>query len=390
MIKDAFATIGAAATPFNVAFLGGAHSSAVGRTHRVAIEMDRRFKLVAGCFSRNAEANICTAQQYGVLSDRTYASLDHLLEREAGQIDAVHILTPTDQHMPQVLQCIRAGVPVICEKALANSSAEAEEIREELKKRDGFLAVTFNYLGYPMLRELKSMVEQNVFGKIQQLHIEMPQEGFSRVTHDGKPIVPQDWRLRDGIVPTISLDLGVHLHMIARYLTGEKPLKVVASSDTYGNFPQIIDNVSCIAKYSNNLHCNIWYSKTIIGQRNGLKLRLLGEKGSADWIQENPEQLFVADNLGRRYMVDRASSEVKVCNQARYTRFKAGHPAGFIEAFANYYSDVADSLALYLRQQRPFANADCFGVQEALEGLYLLEAISASSKSQSWVAVKCA
>jgi predicted dehydrogenase len=212
----------------------------------------------------------------------------------------------------------------------------------------------------------------------------MPQEGFERLTENGDPIVPQEWRLRDGFVPTISLDLGVHLHMLTCYLTGEKPVSVVASSSTYGNFGQIVDNVSCIAKYSGGITSNIWYSKTALGERNGLNVQLFGDRGSAKWVQEYPENLHIANNHGSRWVVDRASPGVTVANQSRYTRFKAGHPAGFIEAFANYYCDAADALTRYRSTGRQVDYEDCFGVEEAYEGLRLLESIAASSESERW------
>ena len=371
-----------------VAFLGGAYESAVGRVHRIAVEMDQRFELVAGCFSRNLETNRKSAFRYGVVPARTYSDLDELLGSESSQIDGILILTPTNQHKLHVMRCLAAGIPVICEKALVTSSEEAADIKALLLQRGGFLAVTYNYTGYPMIRELKHMIEQGRFGKIQQIHIEMPQEGFSRMDDNGAPIVPQDWRLHDGKIPTISLDLGVHLHMMVRFLTNEQPSEVVAISNTYGNFPQIIDNVSCIARYTNNLNCSIWYSKTALGHRNGLKLRLFGESGSAEWLQENPEYLQFADNHGRRIIIDRASSEVQVSNQTRYTRFKAGHPSGFIEAFANYYYDTADRLGLYLDKNKPCPSQYVFGIDEALEGIHMLEAIADSSINKCWVNVK--
>lgn len=349
--------------------------------------MDQRFELVAGCFSRNPETNRGSASRYGVDLSRIYSNLDSLLEKETGRIDGVLIITPTDQHKAQVIRCLAAGVLVICEKALVTSSDEAAEINASLLKKNGFLAVTYNYTGYPMLRELKYMIEQGRFGRIQQIHVEMPQEGFARLGSDGTPIVPQKWRLHDVKIPTISLDLGVHLHMLVRFLTNQRPIAVIATSNTYGNFPQIIDNVSCIARYTNDLSCNIWYSKTAIGQRNGLKIRLFGESGSAEWLQENPEQLYFADNRGRKIIIDRASDGVQVCNQTRYARFKAGHPSGFIEAFANYYNDIADAFDMYLNN-KSFPSQYIFGIEETLEGLHMLEAIAESSSNRCWVDIK--
>jgi len=366
-----------------VAFLGGAFDSAVGRTHRVAVEMDQRFELVAGCFSRRTEANTASAIKYGVNPDRAYKSLDHLIESECKSIDALIILTPTDQHERQVATCISSGLPVICEKSLVTTSSEAVSVKKHLLLQHGFLAVTYNYTGYPMLRELKYMISSGMLGKIQQIQMEMPQEGFARVCADGTPVVPQAWRLHDGQVPTISLDLGVHLHMMVRFLTNERPIEVVATGKSYGNFREIIDNVSCLAHYTNDVDCSIWYSKTALGYRNGLKIRVFGDKAAAEWIQEAPEYLQYSDNSGSKQIIDRASPHIKICNASRYTRFKAGHPAGFIEAFANYYYDVADALESYV-QKTNNTNEYVFGIEEALEGLNLLEAIERSRKTKQW------
>jgi predicted dehydrogenase len=235
-----------------------------------------------------------------------------------------------------------------------------------------------------MMRELKYIIENGRIGRLHCIQIEMPQESFKRVAENGEPIVPQKWRLHDGKIPTISLDLGVHLHMIVKYLTGEIPVSVVSTNESLGNFPEVIDNVSCIIEYSNNLICNMWYSKIAIGNRNGLKVRVFGEIGSAEWVQEKPEYLHLADHRGNRWIVDRGSGGVNISNQTRYTRFKAGHPAGFIEAFANYYFDIADALGNYLDNKSHYMNANCFGIEEAIEGLHLLEAISKSSSTKKW------
>lgn len=377
-------SVAGSARKLRAAFLGGAYSSAAGRLHRIAVEMDQRYELVAGCFSRDPVTNCESALQYGILPERAYGSLDELVAKERGNIDVIIILTPTDQHTSQVLRCLKAGIPVICEKALATSINEVCEIEAQLQQ-GGFLTVTYNYTGYPMVRELKRMIEQGRFGKIHQIHVEMPQEGFARVNREGAPIVPQTWRLHDGKIPTISLDLGVHLHMLVRFLAGEKPTSVVATSDTFGNFEQIIDNVSCLARYTNNINCNFWFSKTALGQRNGMKVRVYGQAGSAEWLQEAPELLNLADNQGGRFVIDRASGDAELCNQPRYMRFKAGHPAGFIEAFANYYYDIAEVLHTYLATRSQSASPYVFGVEETLEGFRLFDAIAESSANQRWI-----
>lgn len=371
-----------------IAFLGGSYESAVGRVHRTAVEMDRRFELVAGCFSRNKDANTDSARRYGVSSDRTYDSLDDLIRQERQSIDAIAVLTPTDVHAPQILKCIEADIPVVSEKSVSTTAVEALELKKTLAKHQGFMAVTYNYTGYPILRELKQMIEDGRFGKIQQIHVEMPQEGFEKIDKNGNPFIPQAWRLRDGSVPTISLDLGVHLHMMVKFLTGQNPIELVSTSSTYGNFKQVVDDVSVIVRYTDNVKCNMWFSKVALGQRNGLRIRLFGETGAAEWVQENPEILHLADNTGGRYIFDRASSGASIASLSRYSRFKPGHPAGFIEAFANYYYDVADALQIFQGKKNTPINPYVFGIDDAIAGLSMLEAVAHSSQNNCWVPVK--
>lgn len=382
--SEASASISDSNAKLKLAFVGGAYDSAVGRSHRIAIEMDHRFELVAGCFSRNSEKNRDSAIKYGVDPRYAYSHLHDLINEGAEKLDAILVLTPQDQHFSHVMDCLNAGIPVVSEKALVGSSAEALEIQRLLEKKNGFLSVTYNYTGYPMVRELKRMVEMGRLGKIQQILIEMPQEGFARLSPEGSPIIPQNWRLRDDVVPTLSLDLGVHLHMMVRFLTSAKPEEVVAVSSSRGNFPQVVDNVSCMARYSGDIDCSIWYSKTAFGYRNGLRVRIFGDQGAAEWVQENPEYIFYADNSGGKFSLDRTSNGVEIANQLRYQRFKAGHPAGFIEAFANYYFDVADALRGYRESKHYHLNKYAFGINESLEGLQMLEAIARSVSSKKW------
>jgi predicted dehydrogenase len=366
-----------------VAFVGGGINSAVGLAHYSAISLDNVFELIAGCFSRRKEINYASAERYKVPKNRTYDSMDELVTSEKNNVDAVVVLTPTDQHASQVISLLNKDVPVICEKTLGCSTDEVEQIRAALQKKNGFLAAIYNYLGYPIIRELRHMVRKGTLGKINHIQIEMPQEGFILINREGKPVIPQDWRLKDGVIPTISLDLGVHLHMFVKYLTNESPINVVARSESIGTFSQIVDNVNCIIEYSNNLTCNMWYSKIAVGNRNGLKIRIYGTKASAEWLQEVPEILHLADVRANRWKIDRGNQEVEISNQQRYTRFKVGHPAGFIEAYANYYQDIANALQDYKRSNI-VSFKDCFGIEEAYEGVRLLEAIQKSSKSRAW------
>jgi predicted dehydrogenase len=372
------------ARKLKLAILGGGVNSTVGGAHRNAIELGQAFEITAGCFSRKAAVNLETARLYRVPEEKTYSSYDDLLEGEAGNLDAIAILTPTRQHKDQVIKAFEAGIPVICEKALAGSVSEIDEIWRAGSDAS-FLAVTLNYTGYPMLREIKSMVQKGVFGALHQIHIEMPQEGFLRRNADDTPITPQYWRLTDGPVPTLSLDLGVHVHSLLHFLTGKSPVEVSATSQSYGNFPQIVDNVSALVSCEDGLHCNVWYGKTALGQRNGLRVRLYGEKASVEWAQENPEVVQFADNKGRRMTIDRSSPDTTVANQKRYGRAGAGHSAGFVEALSNYYDDVASALHQREEKATSWPNPYILGLPESREGLELVEAIERSRRERRWV-----
>ncbi|KAA9129739.1 Gfo/Idh/MocA family oxidoreductase [Marinihelvus fidelis] len=372
--------------PFRLGVIGGGLNSAVGHVHRIAATMDDRWKFVSGCFSTDLTENRRTAEVWGVSPDRCYKDWIDLCEKEQGHVDALLVLTPTPTHAQIVTNALSCGFNVICEKALAANSKEAREILAATQKFGSYLAVTYNYSGYPMIRELKSKVSSGEFGEVIQIHIEMPQEGFIRRTLDGQAITPQDWRLNDGSVPTISLDLGVHLHQLVKFLTNSKPIELVAAEESLGAFSEVIDNVNCIARYSNGLVCQFWQSKAALGERNGLRIRLFGTHGSAEWLQMEPETMRVCDRFGHISIIDRATPESAVSSENRYTRFKAGHPAGFIEAFANYYVDIADALDCFLKngtQKSPYVS----GPKTALEGLFMLEAMSRSAKHKRWESI---
>ena len=364
--------------------IGGALDSAIGRSHHIASQMDGRFRIVAGCFSLNPKMNEDTAELLDVPADRLYNNWRSFLESEQGKLDAVLLLTPTPMHAEMAAEALAAGFYLISEKALSVSSAEATAIRVARDQNNGFVAVTYNYTGYPIIRELRHMIESGKLGKITHVAAEMPQEGFLRLVgaQDSKP-QPQAWRLKDDFIPTVSLDLGVHVHHLIHFLTKASPIEVCAMEQQQGHFDGIIDNVQCLARYTGDLPVQLWYGKTALGHANGLRIRVFGTEGSAEWVQMNPEYLTLHDNRGHTSLITRAANGMHICNQERYTRFKAGHPAGFMEAFANYYADLADWLIRHRsgdRQPHPMVA----GVEIAEEGLRMMEAIARSARTRSW------
>lgn len=366
----------------SLGFIGGSVYSAVGYTHAISSTMDNCWSIEAGCFSSNSMRNIETAQTYGISNNRLYDNWLSFIKNEKKSLDAVAILTPTPSHYEIVMACLQEKIPVICEKSLATNSEEALKILGTRNQSNGFLAVTYNYSGYPMVRELRNLIKNGVLGRILHFQAEMPQEGYIKVDANGNKPSPQSWRLTDGNVPMIHLDLAVHLHQLIYYLTGEKPVEVISDQSSHGWFPEVIDNVNCLCKYSESVQGQMWFSKSSLGHRNGLKLRIYGSKASAEWYQAYPEDLLLSYSDGRRETIDRASV-VEISNKQRYNRFKSGHPAGFIEAFANLYCDIYDCLLQY-RENGRWNSENVFSAELALECNLFIEAMNKSVKTKKW------
>jgi predicted dehydrogenase len=367
----------------DVGILGGGSTSAVGRAHVSAIRLLGNVGISAGCFSLDPSKNLSSAKAYGVNPDRVYSNIDSLIKAEKNRISAIVVLTPTQNHFQDVRKILENGINVICEKSISSSVREAETLVDAANKYKVKLFVTFNYTGYPMLREIREVVKQGTLGEIHTVNAIMPQEGFAKRGLDDQPIFPQNWRLTDSDIPTISLDLGVHLVNLLTFTTNLEIVELIAVQNKRGNF-NVYDDVHVISKLNNSGVCNIWYTKAALGNRNGLSIQLYGKEGSIVWVQESPEQYVLTDKYGNQNLVNRGTQGLRVANSERYLRFKPGHPSGFIEAFANYYEDIFTELSGATDSGAPY----CFTGIEALNGLKVMDAISSSSRQNKWVAIE--
>ena len=359
-------------------FLGGGSNSAVGRAHASSLRIDGLFSLKGGFFSSKAENNHISINDYQIDSGISFSSIDDLINKK-DLYDIVHVLTPPNLHHSQLIRLIRSNIPILSEKPLVTSVNEAKDLQSALKESGSFFSVMYNYLGYPIIRELKNKISKGWLGNIHEVRIEMPQESFIKTDIGGAPVMPQKWRQTDYSIPTVSLDLGVHCHMLVRYLIDKNPLSVFARARNAGRVGNVIDSVNAIVDYEDDIVANFWFGKSYLGHRNGLSITIYGDNGSAYWEQIQPEEIVHVDIQGKKFILDRSSSEINVANKKRYERFKAGHPAGFVEAMANYYFDIA-SLLKDPKSTNSSAN-EVFGIEESLEGLELLTKIHESSQN---------
>lgn len=365
-----------------IAILGGSVKSAVGRAHIAALRLTGRYEIVAGFMSRDHRLNVESGVEYGIPLNQIFDSFDKLLSFASENRVTILICTPTDQHAGQVKMCLQLGIDVICEKALSDSVSSLREIYSASLESKSNLSVIYNYTSFPAVRVLRNLVSDGRIGEILKINAHMPQEGFIKKDSNGNPMTPQAWRLKDGDIPTISLDLGVHLHSLVKFITGMSAIELVAKESSNGNFDGIIDDVRCLAIYEQNLEVNYWYSKIALGNRNGLRIEIYGTAGSAIWEQMNPESVTFTDSTGEKTQIDRGSPSNIIGNEDKYNYFKPGHPTGFIEALSNYYLDIYEVSENKISGDSP---KNVFGVTEALEGMIFLEGIHKSSRTKSWV-----
>ena len=369
-----------------VGFIGGGLDSAIGRAHFAAINIDRKYSLDAGMFSIDNAINLESSAFYGVDSTRTYHDISSFLEAEGKKLDAVMVLSPTPLHFEHINQVFDAGLPVISEKSLCAQSKDALTLAQRVANERQFLSVTFTYTGYPIVREIRRMIAQGELGELLACHVEMPQESFIRANSEGGKPNPQKWRQLDYEIPSVTLDLGSHVINLIEFITSNLVRKISAIAKHSGEVAQLIDNVMAIGELQSGTPISLNWNKVSLGKRNGLALSIYGSLGALSWEQENPEYLRFTGKDGATQILDRSHPRMKTAAEPRYQRFKVGHPAGYIEAFANLYHDIAIDLTdfkLGEKRKNPFTH----DAENSAHGLKVLEALHESAKSQRWIEI---
>ena len=327
--------------PYKLGFLGGGLDSVVGYSHFIASQMDRRFTVESGVFSRDTDINNRTSDYWGI--KRKYTHLEECLERESCKVDVMSVLLPTPRHFKTICKLLQDKIPIISEKPIFSSLKECEYIAKNNLLDDNFLVITYNYIAYPMLSELRKMILNNDLGNITNIHLEMPQESFFNPPKSVD--YPSGWRKTDGTIPSILLDLLSHLFSLSYFLIEKKVVNVYSQFNKFSKY-NVVDDVKIISQYEDGASGMFWVSKTALGNKNGLKLFIYGDKGSAEWIQENPEKLIINRKGKGKTILDRGS-DIGMANNRLFNRMTPGHPSGYIEAFANLYCNIADALDIY-------------------------------------------
>lgn len=329
------------------AMVGGGVGSFIGAVHRHALALDGRARLVAGAFSSTAERSKESGAALGVDPGRAYGSYQEMIAGESGRADRpafVVIVTPNDTHYPIAKACLEGGFGVVCDKPFTITSGEARELGAIAKQRGLLCAVTYNYSGYPMVREARARVASGELGAVRKVFVEYHQGWLATALESGGQ-KQAAWRTdpkRAGIGGSLG-DIGTHAEHLVRFVTGLDVESVCADLTSFVAGRALDDDASVLMRLSGGANGTLTCSQVCVGEANGLSIRVYGERGGLVWCQEQPEELAITRSDGSRTVFVRGSEGLSE-HAGASTRLPSGHPEGFIEAFGNLYLGVFEAI----------------------------------------------
>ncbi|MFM0737714.1 Gfo/Idh/MocA family oxidoreductase [Paraburkholderia xenovorans] len=361
--------------------VGGGQGAFIGAVHRLAARLDDRFDLVAGALSSDPRRAQASADEAGIA--RSYADWRAMARAEAARddgIDAVVIVTPNHLHAPVATAFLAAGIHVICDKPLAISLAEGEALAKLAREKHKLFALTHTYSGYPLVRHARELVEAGTLGEIRVVQVEYAQDWLAEPVETSGDNKQAGWRTDPALAgPAGCLgDIGTHAYHLAAFVTGMTPVSLSAELHTFVPGRRIDDHVQAMLRYPNGARGMLWASQVASGAENALRLRVYGTKASLSFDQENPNELWVTPLGG---VAERLSKgRVKGAVAAHATRVPAGHPEGYLEAFAQLYKDAALQIeALDAGQPVPAESLLLTTVDDGVAGLRFIDAALASN-----------
>ena len=327
--------------------VGGGQGAFIGEVHRIAARLDDRYELLAGALSSDSTRAAASAIELGIDADRSYESFEDMAVAEAAREDGIEvatIVTPNHLHYPAASAMLRAGIHVICDKPLTATLAQAKELAELANASGLLFAVTYNYSAYPMVRLARQLVAQGRLGDLRIVQVEYPQDWLATNIEDDDQ-KQAAWRTdpeKAGAGGCIG-DIGTHAFHLAEFVSGLKTTELLADLNSFVGQRKLDDNANILLRFDNGAKGSLWSSQIATGNENALRIRLYGDKAGIDWSQENPNYLSFTTLGGNKEILSRASASIP--GGAGYlTRLPAGHPEGFLEAFATLYRDIAEQL----------------------------------------------
>ena len=372
-----------------IGFVGGGPNSFIGYTHRLAARFDNRFDFVAGVFSKDKKKSKEFGKSLGLDPDRCYNDYKVMAKKESTRSDglqALGIMTPSGDHYKIAKEFIKNKVHIICDKPLTAKVEDAVALENLVIKNKIVFALTHNYSGYPMLREAKKLIERNKIGKIKVINVEYPQ-GYTVAVKKKDEKSTLKWRLDKNLCgPSMILaEIGTHAYHLMRYVTGLEVKEVSAEVNSLSDEISVDDNAFMIVRLNNKARGSIWVSSAATGGENGLKIRVYGTKGAVEWLQDDPNILKFTKLNSSTQIITRASDAVSDLS-IQSSRVAAGHPEGFFEAFANIYTEFADSIQNATSKNKkatvhPTVNDGVMGIK------FIFAAKKSSNLNSKWIKI---
>lgn len=370
--------------------VGGGEGAFIGGVHRIAARLDDQYQLVAGAFASNAERSQASAAALHVSPERAYPDYRTMAtaesQREDG-IDVVAIVTPNHLHYDVAKTFLEAGIDVICDKPMTTTLEDAQALAELVERSGRFFGLTHNYSGYSLVRQAREMVATGELGDIRVVQVEYPQDWLSTPLEESG-VKQAEWRTdpkRSGPAGCLG-DIGTHAYHLARFVTGLELESLAADLHAFVEGRVLDDNVHMMMRFKGGARGMLWSSQVAPGNENGLKLRVYGSHGGLEWRQEEPNRL-IHSPLGEPSRILTRNGPGLGAAALAAARIPPGHPEGYLEAFAQLYSDFAEQI----RARREGREAQILAqgtpnVTDGVDGLRFISLALASSKQGgAWV-----
>ena len=364
--------------------VGGGNDAFIGAVHRIASRIDDRFELVAGALSSTPEKSQASGETLGLL--RIYDDFKQMAQREARRkdgIDAVSIVTPNHVHYAAAREFLKRGIHVICDKPLTSTLADAKKLVKAAEDSDALFILTHNYTGYPMVRQARDMVANGEIGTVRVVQVEYPQDWLT-VEQDFKQA---EWRTdpaRSGAGGSTG-DIGTHAFNLACFVTGLEVDSLAADLTAFVPGRQVDDNGHVMLRFDGGAKGMLWCSQVAPGNENALRIRVYGDKGGLEWAQEDPNYLWHTPFGEPKRLITRNGAGAGDA-AARVSRIPPGHPEGYLEGFANIYTEAADAIQAAQAGQSAPEGVLYPTVQDGLKGVQFVSAcVKSSARNAAWV-----
>lgn len=360
--------------------VGGGSDAFIGAIHRRAAFMDNQIELVCGCFSIDPEISKSSGLSYFLPENRIYNSYQEMFEKEmllpeGERMDFVTIVTPNKFHFEPAMMALERGIHVVIDKPMTFSLEEAVQLQQKVEETGLVLALTHVYSGYPAVKEAKDRIAKGELGKLRRLYVEYPQGWLAdRIELQGGNNA--GWRTdpkQTGKAGCIG-DIGTHAWHLAEYITGQKVVELCAELNTFAPGRPVDDDGAAFLRFDGGMKGCLTASQIAKGEANNIRFRVYGEKGGLEWHQMDPNRLIFKWGNKPEEIIHIGNNTFLGEAASWDVRTPAGHPEGFIEAFANIYRNFALTVMAKRKGEKPTRDMlDFPTVYDGVRGMQFIE-----------------